>query len=49
MVRAAASKRDDGMMPPGNGWFVSGSLGLTVDWEKSPARSRGVGTTAVFR
>ena len=49
MVKAAGSNRDDGMIPPGNGAFVTGSLGLMADWEKSPARSRGVGTTAVFR
>ena len=36
-------------MSPAKGAFVSGSLGLIADCEKSPARSRAVGTIAVLR
>ncbi len=49
MARAAGSRREVGMIPPAKGRLVTGSRGLLVDWEKSPSRSRGVGTTALLR
>src|SRR5579872_730480 len=42
----AGLNRLAGIIPPGNGALVDGSIGLFLDCEKLPARSSAVGTTA---
>ncbi len=49
MFSAVGSSRFAGMMLPGNGALFSGSIGAIFECEKSPVRSRGVGTIALFR
>src|SRR5882762_2192451 len=50
ILRAVVSKRPIGMIPPPNGAALfSGSVGLILDCEKSPVRSRAVGTIALLK
>src|ERR1700730_7226788 len=50
ILRAVGSKRLSGIIPPPNGApLFRGSVGLTLDCEKSPVRSSAVGTIALLK